>query len=134
MVKKDRLQLPSSLDSIPKIEQYVESLKADYDIDECVYGNMLLAVVEAATNAIVHGNKGDCFKCIHLESKKERDFLRVSVSDEGCGFDVNEIPNPTLPENLEKDGGRGVFLIQQLADNVDFAKNGATVEMIFYLS
>lgn len=133
MVKTGSLRLPSSLDSIPLIEQYVEGLKADFNIDESVYGNMLLAVVEAATNAIVHGNKEDCCKCIRLESVKEKNHLRVSVSDEGCGFDLNEVPDPTLPENLEKFGGRGVFLIQQLADDVDFAKNGATVEMMFFL-
>lgn len=133
MMKKS-LRLPSSLESIPSIEQYVESLKKTYSIDDNTYANILLAVVEASTNAIIHGNKGDECKCILLETKRQDSFVKVSVKDEGCGFDVEQVPDPTLPENLEKLGGRGVFLIKQLADDVDFADNGATVEMVFHLS
>lgn len=127
------IQIPSSLKHIHIIEEYIEKVKIDYKIDDSVYGNIHLAVVEAVTNAIVHGNKLDESKEIYFNSEKDNSSIRFIIKDQGTGFDASSIPDPTLPENREKISGRGVFLIKNLADNVIFEDNGTSLQMVFQL-
>ena len=94
---------------------------------------MFLAVLEATNNAVIHGNKEDETKKVRLEIKQENNKLIIVVSDEGNGFDYDNIPDPTLPENIEKPDGRGVFVIRSLADELAFENNGAKMQMIFNL-
>jgi serine/threonine-protein kinase RsbW len=86
------------------------------------------------TNAIKHGNKYDPDKkvCLTLETKEDR-YLCFTIKDQGCGFDPETLPDPTSPDFLEEPNGRGVFLIQKLADHVKFSNNGTTLEMWFDL-
>ncbi len=125
------VQIPSSLKYIHVIEEYINTVRNDFQIDDSIYGNIHLAVVEAVTNAIVHGNKSDENKDVYFETKKEETQIMFIVKDEGKGFDADEIPDPTLPENREKISGRGVFLIKNLADEVTFSEDGATLQMVF---
>ena len=60
--------------------------------------------------------------------------LKIIVEDEGLGFDYNNLPDPTSPENLEKPGGRGIFLMKNLSDEVNFKDSGRLVELVFYLN
>jgi serine/threonine-protein kinase RsbW len=128
------IQIPSSLQHIHVIEDFIDRLRWDFDIDDCLFGNIHLAVVEAVTNAIVHGNKGDVKKQITFEFRRHDGHLLFSIKDQGKGFNLSEVPDPTLAENKERLNGRGVFLIRNLADAVDFKDNGSTLEMVFHLS
>lgn len=134
MIEKEEIQIPSSLIHIHVIESYIEKLRWDCDIDDCLYGNIHLAVVEAVTNAIVHGNQGDAEKLITFVAQRVKGELRLCIKDQGKGFDPLDVPDPTLPENKAKMNGRGVFLIKNLADDVDYKDNGRTLEMVFHLS
>lgn len=127
------VQIPSSLKYIHIIEEYINTVRSDFQIDDSIYGNIHLAVVEAVTNAIVHGNKSDENKDVYFETKKEDTLIKIIIKDEGPGFDSEEIPDPTLPENREKISGRGVFLIKNLADEVTFSENGSTLQMVFLI-
>lgn len=127
------VQIPSSLKYIHVIEEYIDTVRSDFQIDDSVYGNIHLAVVEAVTNAIVHGNKLDENKDVYFETQKEETQIKIIVRDQGKGFDADEIPDPTLPENREKISGRGVFLIKNLADEVTFSENGTSLQMIFMI-
>lgn len=127
------VQIPSSLKYIHVIEEYIDTVRNDFQIDDSIYGNIHLAVVEAVTNAIVHGNKLDENKDVYFETKKEDTKIKFIVKDEGKGFDSNKIPDPTLPENREKISGRGVFLIKNLADEVTFSEDGSTLQMVFHI-
>jgi serine/threonine-protein kinase RsbW len=131
MAKEQQIIIPSTLQHIHIIESFLEQLRWDCDIDDCQYGNIHLAVVEAVTNAIMHGNKGDAKKQIVFIMERFNGQLKFCVKDQGKGFNMEQVPDPTLPENKEKLNGRGVFLIKNLADHVDFRDNGATLEMIF---
>jgi serine/threonine-protein kinase RsbW len=133
MSLEKEIRIPSSLQHIHIIESFLEQLRWDFNIDDCQYGNIHLAVVEAVTNAILHGNKGDAKKEITFFWQRVNGNIRFCIKDQGKGFDLNKIPDPTLPENKEKPNGRGVFLIRNLADDVHFKDNGATLEMTFYL-
>ena len=74
----------------------------------------------------------DQSKQIHIDIEKKNDFrLLVRVRDEGEGFDHTTLKDPTAPENLENIGGRGVFLMTHLADELNFSDEGRVVEMIF---
>ncbi len=128
----DLLKLQSNPQSIAQIEPYVNYVMQQHDICQSVYGNILIALTEAVTNAIVHGNKEDGSKVVTVNIKGCEDKKVVfQVIDQGTGFDHDSLPDPTAPENLLKLGGRGVFLIKQLADSVTFCDEGRCVEILF---
>ena len=99
-----------------------------------MYGNVLVAVSEAVTNAMIHGNKSKEAKNVTLGiSLPKENSVCFTIEDEGIGFDSEAIPDPTSPENIEKPHGRGVFLMKNLADNVEFLNEGSKVKMDFNL-
>ncbi len=125
------LTLTSSPDNVANVEPFVEKLVAEYQISPDVYGNILISLTEAVTNAIIHGNNNDATKLVMVNLKKLKNKLAFYITDEGNGFDFANLPDPTAPENLLKIGGRGVFLMRQLSDKVSFSNNGSTVEIYF---
>ncbi len=125
------LKIQSSRTSIADVEKYVKDLFDRYDIGQDLYPNILISLTEAVTNAIKHGNNYDREKQVWLEARIQTGRLCCIVSDEGDGFDYAKIPDPTAPENLEKPGGRGVFLIHQLSDRVEYHNNGSRVVIEF---
>lgn len=126
------LQLPSRLDSLTTVENFVDSLKEHYNIGEDVYGNMLTCLSEATINAIVHGNKEDENKKVYINLEvQEGKRLVFTIADEGEGYDYNHLPDPTAPENIENLTGRGVFIIKHLADQCIFNSKGNEIELHF---
>ncbi|MCP4121868.1 MAG: ATP-binding protein [Bacteroidetes bacterium] len=129
----DEVKISSRLEDISVVESKVETLKSSMGIDDSKFGNVMLAVVEAVTNAIQHGNRYAPDKEVTFETYHSPRELKFMISDEGEGFDPNRIPDPTLPENVENPCGRGVFLIKNLADEVVFRDEGRTIELQFNL-
>ncbi|MCB0549246.1 MAG: ATP-binding protein [Phaeodactylibacter sp.] len=125
------LKLSSNPRNIALVESFVEQVVERYKLSPDVYGNILISLTEAVNNAIIHGNCEDESKTVRIQFQKHKDHLAVRVMDEGCGFDYQSVPDPTAPENLLRVGGRGVFLMQQLSDSVEYHNNGSTVEMQF---
>lgn len=129
------IELETSADSINTVTKYIDSI---YEVCEDEmrdsYGNVIIAVTEAVNNAINHGNKNDTSKKITVSYKKENKLLTFTVGDEGEGFDFTDIPDPTDPENLEKLNGRGIFLMKNLVDDINFHEGGKKVELIFHLA
>lgn len=130
---KQVMQLASSTDSIMLVEKMLQELCAPYYINEDIYGNMLVALTEAVTNAIQHGNKFDTAKTVTVACEGIPDGVKFTITDQGPGFNPEVVPDPTAPENLEKPNGRGVFLMRHLADHVDFENEGRTVALEFKL-
>ena len=97
------------------------------------FGKILIALTEAVNNAILHGNHQDPNKKVHITYQTEDQMVFFSVRDQGRGFNPSEIPDPTDPENLEKPNGRGVFLMQRLADSCEFLHSGCEVRLGFKL-
>lgn len=127
----EMLSMSSDPKNVARIEPFVEMIFQNYKLSPETYGNILISLTEAVTNAIKHGNLEDTTKFVKVRTKKAADKLAFLVSDEGCGFDFASLPDPTAPENLLKLGGRGVFLMQQLSDDVVFHDEGKTIEIIF---
>ncbi|HFA47482.1 MAG TPA: ATP-binding protein [Bacteroidetes bacterium] len=127
------LKLASNAGSVSMVEPFVKKMVSRYNLSPDRQCDILVSLTEAVTNAIVHGNCKEANKTVKVRMKQEKGMLALRVSDEGGGFDFTNLPDPTLPENICKCGGRGVYLMRQLADNIRFYNNGSTVEMRFKL-
>jgi serine/threonine-protein kinase RsbW len=132
-MKNIRIEIPSLSENIRMIESFIDNAKEKYHLNDDIYGNIMIAVTEAVNNAIKHGNKADSGKNVSLALTLEEGMIKFRVEDEGHGFNFHNLPDPTAPENIEKPGGRGIFLMKHLADEVDFSENGKVVELSFYI-
>jgi len=133
-MKNIRIEIPSLSENIRMIESFIDNAKEKFHLNDDIYGNIMIAVTEAVNNAIKHGNRGDSAKNVSLALSLEEGLIKFRVEDEGPGFDFHNLPDPTAPENLEKPGGRGIFLMKHLADEVDFTEKGKVVELSFYMN
>ncbi|QSE98147.1 ATP-binding protein [Fulvivirga lutea] len=129
-----KIQVPSLTENIRMIESFIDNAKDKFQLNDDIYGNIMIAVTEAVNNAIKHGNKNDKQKNVTLTLLLEDGRINFNVEDEGSGFDFQNLPDPTAPENLEKPGGRGIFLMKHLADEVTFEEEGKVVRLGFYIS
>jgi len=125
------LTFSSTTANIAIVENLVDELCETHSIKEDFYGNILIALTEAVNNAIVHGNKLDEDKQVRLAVSHSGEVLKFTIQDEGPGFDYNNLPDPTAPENIEKPNGRGVFLMKNLADRCEFLEEGTIVSLEF---
>jgi serine/threonine-protein kinase RsbW len=116
------------------IESFIDNAKDKYHLDDDIYGNIMIAVTEAVNNAIKHGNNNNKSKNVHLSLSLQDSLIKFVVKDEGEGFNYDNLPDPTSPENLEKPGGRGIFLMRHLSDEVEFKEKGRIVELSFYMN
>src|SRR5688500_686214 len=114
------IQVPSLVENIRMIESFIDNAKEKFHLDDDIYGNIMIAVTEAVNNAIKHGNEGDKAKNVHLSLSLQDSMIKFVVKDEGTGFNYQDLPDPTAPENIEKPGGRGIFLMKHLSDEVVF--------------
>lgn len=133
-LQQKTLDISSSFENMGLVEGLVEDVCSQCNINEDSYGNILIALTEAVNNAIYHGNKGNPSKQIKIEFQSHENDIQFSVSDEGVGFDYNNLPDPTDPLNIDKPNGRGVFLMKNLADKVEFNNNGQEVLLTFNLN
>lgn len=122
--------IPSRLEAIPDlISSLVEKLY-HLPLDEYTVFNIKLAIQEAVINAVEHGNKLKPELSVVVDISADSRSLVIKVTDQGEGFDYKSIPDPTVPENIEKLRGRGIFLIQYLMDRIEFSNKGRTISMI----
>lgn len=134
LAQDQKMKISSSTENMILVERMIEDVCDVFEVGEDNFGNILIAVTEAVNNAIQHGNKLDGAKNIHISFKSDNNQISFRVQDEGNGFDYTRIPDPTAPENIEKPHGRGIFLMNSLADKVEFADNGKTVTLSFNLN
>ena len=130
-MKKD-ITILSKLDNIAVVEKLVDEISEQCNLSSDIYGKILIATIEAVNNSIVHGNKFVATKKVEVGFQITDSSIHIYVKDEGPGFNYLDIPDPTRPENLENVSGRGVFLMRNLADSIEFDDNGSKVELIFH--
>jgi serine/threonine-protein kinase RsbW len=99
---------------------------------EDVQEQINLAVIEAGTNAIKHGNKEDLAKKVTFQFILAEDRLIIVIEDEGEGFTRQEVADPLDPENLLKSSGRGLFLMEACMDSVTYEAKGTIIKMVKY--
>lgn len=127
----ERLKLPSDFNALVDVENLIDRVCTDLGIQEEAYGNVLIAVTEAVNNAVHHGNQLQKDLLVEVAVGDSTDQFCFNVIDQGKGFDFMNLPDPTAPENLLKENGRGIFLMKNLADEVIFENNGKNVFIYF---
>ncbi|MEN8223901.1 MAG: ATP-binding protein [Bacteroidota bacterium] len=135
MGRKEKLTLESRPENISSIERFVEEICDYYNINDTYFGNILIALTEAFQNALVHGNKNDPSKSIHIVFESKVKGLSFTVTDEGAGFDPDTVPDPLdldVEDDTEK--GRGIFLMRSLSDKMVLTEEGRSIEMFFRIS
>ncbi len=133
-MKNIRIEVPALTENIRMIESFIDNAREQFQLDDDIYGNIMIAVTEAVNNAIKHGSNNDTSKNVLLTLTLEESTIKFRIEDQGQGFNYQDLPDPTSPENLEKPGGRGIFLMKHLSDEVDFKDGGRIVELSFYMN
>lgn len=130
-----KLVLESKFEEMERLEPYIEELQSWVGFDDEESSRIMLTLSEAVNNAIMHGNNENPEKQVVVLSTldEQNQILTISVEDEGKGFNPDEIPDPLKDENLLNEGGRGVYLIEQYADELQFSKGGSKVTISYKL-
>jgi serine/threonine-protein kinase RsbW len=114
------IEIESDPNNLITVEEFVNYFAKDLGLNEEQLATLLLAVTEATTNAIIHANKCDKTKLVKVDVNVQNSKLIIKVIDEGTGFDPSEIPDPTKPENILKDSGRGMYLMRVYMDDLKY--------------
>ena len=122
--KEITLDIPSEFRHIYLLDNVLSYVAKEMRFDEETKEQVSLAVIEAGTNAIKHGNKNDPDKLVHFRFYISDDGLTIYVKDSGHGFDPGSVEDPLSPENVMKPCGRGIFLMKILMDEVKFILSG----------
>lgn len=127
------LELPSDLRLIEAAIAYMERrCRALYFDGVRLRLNLRVGLAEALANAMIYGNGGDPRKRVRVEARLSTECVAFEVRDQGEGFDPDSVADPTLPGNLERPGGRGIFLLRELMDEVRFNDRGNAVCLVLY--
>ncbi len=128
---KLKVTLAADREAVDPVVQSVMKLVRQIHCDSDKHDAIELALTEALANAVVHGAKGDPSKTVECDVVSNEDqSILIVVRDPGKGFDPGDVPNPLRGESVYSDHGRGIFLINQLMDEVKFLKNGTEIHMI----
>jgi serine/threonine-protein kinase RsbW len=125
--------LPSRIDTVATAAAAVAEFMGRSGISEDAAFGIDMAVREAVTNAVLHGNRQDDNKTVDIVLKSSPDAVEISVHDQGPGFNPEEVPDPTANENILKASGRGIFFMRTFMDEVDWLirpEGGTTVRML----
>jgi serine/threonine-protein kinase RsbW len=128
------LIISSRIENLRMVEKLIDEISAECNLSSEKYGNVLIATLEATNNAILHGNKLDEEKNVDIKCSWSNKELKMTIMDQGNGFDYKNIPDPTAPENVEKISGRGIFLMVKLSDKIVFNNEGRVVDLTFNLT
>jgi serine/threonine-protein kinase RsbW len=125
------LELPSDLRVIEAAVTYLVGRCRAFSFDGSRLNlNFRVGVTEALANAVLYGNQSDPTKMVRVEVALDPRRVELQVVDQGDGFDPRDVPDPTLPDNLHRAGGRGLFLIRKLMDEVQYNERGNAVRLV----
>lgn len=126
------IEISSIPSELMRVEKGILPVLADKGFSQRALFAIKLALEEAVINAMKHGNKMDPDKKVRVSFTLDNDRAKISIRDEGPGFNPGSIPNPTLPENLQKESGRGIMLMRAYLDDVYYNDDGTEVTLIKY--
>lgn len=125
------LRLPSDVNCIEEaVELVTRHCLAGHHTTKTIQFRLRVVLSEAISNAVVRGNGEDRTKWVDVRAELVPESIRVSVTDEGPGFDPDAVPEPLRPEQLDEARGRGLYLIRKLVDAVQFNERGNSICMI----
>jgi serine/threonine-protein kinase RsbW len=127
------LEIESTPNNLITVEEFVNYFAVELGLDQEKINGLLLAVTEATTNAIIHGNKNNKLKLVRIFVYVDGGTVTIKIKDEGKGFDPSIVPDPTDPENLLKDSGRGLYLMRVYMDGLTYNQTPEGTETILSL-
>ena len=130
---KYSLEIESTPNNLITVEEFVNYFAVELGLDQEKINGLLLAVTEATTNAIIHGNKNNKLKLVRISVYVNGPVLTIKIKDEGKGFDPSIVPDPTDAENLLKDSGRGLYLMKVYMDGLTYNHTPEGTETILSL-
>jgi serine/threonine-protein kinase RsbW len=114
------LVIKSKLDELYKVEQFLKEIFKRHELPDACFNKVFLCVSEAVNNSIIHGNKQLIHRQIEVNINCKEKTISITVSDEGEGFDIKTIPDPTHKDNILKESGRGLHIIKSISETVEF--------------
>ena len=129
VIKGDTIKVPSDLEFLTDVDIFLEGTLRGFGADESVVADIAISVSELVNNAILHGNQSADDKVVTVSISHGKESVTVTISDEGGGFDPNDVPDPLADENLLQEVGRGLFIVKSLMDKVDVnpTEKGTTI-------
>ena len=129
----DGIIIPSSTDYLADVDMYVEERLSRADVDASIITDVAISVSELVNNAIIHGNRADASKQVEVRLQLTDSEIKITVQDQGKGFDVETLPDPIDDDNLMREVGRGLFIVKSFVDEVNVSSpstGGTRVEII----
>jgi serine/threonine-protein kinase RsbW len=127
-------EIESDPNLLPELDEFLLKIAEDSGMDKEKFNNLSLSFSEAASNSIVHGNKKDKNKKVGITIKVNDSQMTIIIKDEGKGFKVNEVPDPTKPENILKDSGRGIHIMRSFLNELKYNFTPDGTETILVLN
>ena len=129
VIKGNTIEVPSDQEYLADVDSFLEATLRGFSADESVIADIAISVSELVNNAMLHGNKSSGTKSVLVEIRRDDNSVTIAVKDQGSGFDRQGIPSPVSDENLLKEVGRGIFIVESLMDSVDITvrENGTTI-------
>ncbi len=131
VIKGNSISIPSDPEYLAAVDDFLEGTLRGFSVDESTIADIAISVTEIVNNSILHGNKSDTSKIVTLSISRKGSSVSFAVSDEGPGFNPDDIADPLKEENLLKEVGRGIFIARSLMDSVSFDTHdgGSTVTL-----
>ncbi len=120
IIEGNSIKIPSTQDYLPNVDEFVEEILFGYNIDKSIVADIAISVTEMVINCIVHGNQSDIDKNVSVNVAKNDKGVTITISDEGTGFNPDNVENPIEDKNLLREVGRGIFITKSLMDSVVF--------------
>ena len=121
------ITIPNNTTAGQEVQERIIQMMRDREFSDRDLFGVRLALEEALVNAIKHGNKMDESKSVLIECEFSENHVRIEIEDQGPGFDLGDVPDPTLEENLEKPSGRGIMLMRSFMNSIEYVGNGNRV-------
>lgn len=122
-------KIPSDIDRIVPVIEDLEQKWRGHEVDDKTIFSLHLCLEEIMTNAVLHGNKNNPGLIVTIDCLMLNRAIELTVNDQGQGFNYEAIANPTLPQNVGKNRGRGIYIVKNFMDSVEFLDGGRTIKM-----
>jgi len=122
------LVINSDVIELKKVETFITDIFREYNLEKKYFNKVYVCISEAVVNSIKHGNKNDRNKSVSIEVNCDMHEINIMIEDEGNGFDLNQISDPTSRENLKNESGRGIFIIKTLTNQIEYNEKGNRIQ------
>ena len=122
-MKKYFIEISSQKNRIKEVEALMLEVNKEFGLTDEQYGKAMIAITELVMNAIIHGNKEDPGKKVKVSVEFDTEEMKINIADEGSGFLICDLPDPTEMERLLETHGRGVYIAKAMVDKMDISQN-----------